>query len=268
MRDGIVCLAPDLDDVNEGFDIKSFDLLAEAETAHFWFVARNELIEYLVRTYAPNARRVLEIGCGTGFVLSALQRALAQGTIAGSELHSRGLAHARRRHSDAVELIQMDARKSGLTKALDLVGAFDVLEHIPEDEEVLSEIHRMLRPGGRLIATVPQHPALWSQSDDIAHHQRRYRMGELATKSRAAGFRIVYRTSFVVLTFPLMVASRLLSVFKKSKQDPYQVLEAEFQLSPRINAALLQALRLEHTLRRTGLPMPFGGSQVIVAERC
>lgn len=267
VRQGIVCLAPELDEVNEGFELHTFDLLAEIEPSHFWFVARNELIEDLVRTYAAHAGRVLEIGCGTGFVLEALKRALPKATIAGSELHSRGLKHARLRHQHGLELLQMDARQSGLSGALDLVGAFDVLEHIPEDEAVLAEIYRMLRPGGRLIATVPQHPALWSQSDDVAHHQRRYKIGELSTKAKAAGFRIVYTTSFVVLLLPLMAASRLLSMVKGGKADHDEVLEAEFRLSPSVNAALLKVCRIEYSLRRLGLWMPFGGSQVMIAER-
>lgn len=264
---GFVSLAPHLDDVSEGFDLKNFDLLPDLEAKHFWFVGRNELIGWLVRRYAPDAARALEIGCGTGFALYALRDALPRARLAGSELHSAGLLTARARHGESVELFQMDARKSGLVDAIDLIGAFDVLEHIPEDEAVLAEIRRMLKPGGIFIATVPQHPWAWSTTDDLAHHQRRYRIGELARKATAAGLEPVYQTSFTVLAFPLMVASRLVALMRRTPRTLEEQTAAEYVLSPTTSRAMLVLSRLEHVLRKLGLPMPFGGSQVLVARR-
>jgi SAM-dependent methyltransferase len=260
---GFAQLAAALDDTNEGFDLESFAALAAVSEGHFWFESRNELIRWLVRQYAPSARRVLEIGCGTGFVLSALRQALPAAKISGSELHSRGLVAARQRHGRSVELIQMDARHCHLMETLDLVGAFDVLEHVAEDSDVLSEIAHMLKPGGILIATVPQHPRLWSASDDRAHHQRRYRRGELAEKAHAAGLKPLYQSSFTTLAFPIMVAARLVPR-RRSRENL-----SEYQLRPHpaANWALLGLARLEHGLRRAGLPLPFGGSQILVACR-
>ena len=177
LLNGFVQLAPELDDVDEGFDLASFDRLREIEDDHFWFTTRNEMIVWLVERFAAQGGRALEIGCGTGYVLFAFRRALSSARLAGSELHSLGLVHARQRHGQAIELVQMDARHIGLSGALDLVGAFDVLEHIADDHRVLDEFYRVLKPGGVLIATVPQHPSLWSAADEVAHHQRRYRIG-------------------------------------------------------------------------------------------
>jgi SAM-dependent methyltransferase len=261
-----VQLAPDLDEVDEGFDLASYDGLRAIEDDHFWFKTRNEMIGWLVQRFAAQAGNALEIGCGTGYVLFALREALPSARLSGSELHSLGLLHARRRHGDAVELFQMDARHSGLCDALDLVGAFDVLEHIPDDGLVLGEIHRMLKPGGVLIATVPQHPWLWSVSDEVAHHQRRYRLSELADKASKAGFKIRYQTSFAALTLPLMAASRLGSRLSK-RRDSTESLDVETHVPRRLNTALKYVFRGEHLLRRLGLPLPLGGSQVIVASK-
>jgi SAM-dependent methyltransferase len=264
---GFPLLAPSLDDVNEGFDLESFPVLAAIEERNFWFESRNELIRWLVQRHAPRAERVLEIGCGTGFTLSALRQALPNARIAGSELHSMGLVTARQRHGNDVELIQMDARHCHLTEALDLVGAFDVLEHIPEDYFVLAEILRILKPGGILIATVPQHPWMWSTADDLALHQRRYRRGELARKARVVGLRPLYESSFTTLPFPLMMASRLLERVRTRKQSLAELSDSQFQMSPMSNGVLLGLARLEHVLRRAGVPLPFGGSQIFVAQR-
>jgi SAM-dependent methyltransferase len=265
-RDGFVQLAPQLDDVDEGFDLASYDTLSDIEDDHFWFTTRNEMIAWLVQRFAWQAGRALEIGCGTGYVLFALRRALPVARLSGSELHRLGLVHARRRHGEAIELFQMDARHSGLSDALDLIGAFDVLEHIAEDQSVLVEIYRMLKPGGILIATVPQHPWLWSTSDVVAHHQRRYRIGELAGKARNAGFTIRYQSSFAAVTLPLMMASRLRSRLS-NRGDPNDGLDVETKVPPGLNAALRFCLRAEHMFRRFGLPLPLGGSQVIVASK-
>jgi len=264
---GFVQLAAPLDETNEGFDLEGIEPLGTVEEDHFWFGNRNELVRWLVRRHAAAAQRVLEIGCGTGFVLAALRQALPAARITGSELHSRGLAAARRRHGEAVELIQMDARHCHLAETVDLVGAFDVLEHIPQDGDVLAEIARVLKPGGVLIATVPQHPWMWSTADDLAHHQRRYRRGELAGKARAAGLQPIYQSSFTTLAFPLMAAMRLVERLRPTKQSLAAISEIHLNVNPVVNRVLRGLGRLEQRLRRAGMPLPFGGSQVLVARR-
>jgi SAM-dependent methyltransferase len=241
--------------------LESFELLRRSEEGHFWFTTRNQLIEWLIRRYVPTAARAFEIGCGTGFVLKAFRSALPRTDIAGSELHSRGLIYALNRHLDHAELIQMDARQTFLSEVFELVGAFDVLEHIDEDELVLAEIYRMLRPKGVFIASVPQHPWLWSAVDEIGHHRRRYRRGELAAKARKIGFRIRYQTSFATLAFPMLVADRLRSGMRSDLKN------ADVTVPPVVNHFLIALFRVEHMLRRLGMPLPFGGSQIIVADK-
>ena len=265
---GLIRLAPHLDGTETGFDPGGFERLAAIEAGHFWFESRNELITWLVKRHLPAPARILEIGCGTGFVLGALRRSAPEARIAGSELHANGLAVARQRHGDHVELIQMDARAIGLRSVLDVACAFDVLEHIPEDEKVIDQMSQALRPGGVLMATVPQHPWLWSEADEIARHQRRYRMGELPAKLRAAGLEVVYRDSFVSLLLPLMAVSRLMARARGgAPTQESQPIEREFEVAPWLNSGLRAVQRLEHSLRRAGLRLPIGGSQVVVARK-
>jgi SAM-dependent methyltransferase len=267
VRDGFVRLAPEHDEGDLGYDPENFDFLETVESGHFWFRSRNTLIGWLVRKYAPHARRVMEIGCGTGFVLNALKDAIPGAEICGSELHSKGLVIARNRHGLSVELVQMDARRTGLSSAMDMVGAFDVLEHIEEDEAVLAECARMLRPGGVLIATVPQHRFMWSAQDEIAHHVRRYDRRELGRKAETAGLETVYQSSFVSLAFPLMAASRLLRGRGGGAASNRDKVEAEFKLPRLVNAMMLALQNAEHVLRRAGMRLPFGGSQILVARK-
>ena len=91
-----------------------------------------------------------------------------------------------------VTLFQMDARFVPFEEEFDVIGAFDALEHIKEDEDVLREIFRATKEGGGIILTVPQHPFLWSQMDEISHHYRRYTRRGLIDKVQRAGFEVVY----------------------------------------------------------------------------
>ena len=260
---GFLCFAPELLDRAEGFDPALFEMLARIEETNFWFVNRAHLIVALLRRHFPAARNILEIGCGTGSVLLALRRAMPKLRLAGSELNPRGLQIARKRLGDVL-LVQMDARRIPTCSEFDVIGAFDVIEHIKEDNAVLEQMHAALKPGGGLIVTVPQHRWLWSKTDDAAYHMRRYERGEMERKlgQAASGFRILRSTSYTSLLLPVMILSRLLRR-GRSEADPF----AELQVSGWLNRTLSSILWLEIGLTRSGLNWPIGGSRVIVAQR-
>lgn len=259
-------LAPDIVDSVTSYDPSLFNDLVRFEEAHFWFVNRARLIVGLLRKYFPNARNLLEIGCGTGSVLLAIRRAFPELDLTGSEQFPEALVLARRRLGEAVTLLQMDARRIPARGEFDVIGAFDVIEHIREDEQVLAQIHAALKPGGGAIVAVPQHPRLWSSADDIALHQRRYTRGELDLKIRSAGFRVLQSTSFNVLLLPLMVASRLIMNFR-ARPSLRTVAMAEFDVAPWVNRVLSGVLRLEVGLTSAGIRWPLGGSRIVVAQR-
>ena len=86
-----------------------------------------------------------------------------------------------------VDLFQREARQMPFVSEFDVIGAFDVLEHIVEDEAVLEQIFRATRPGGGILVTVPQHPFVRSANDEHSMHQRRYRRADLRRKVGRAG---------------------------------------------------------------------------------
>ena len=139
------------------------------------------------------------------FSVMAANRNIAR--LVGSELHPSGLAYARKRLPSGVEFVQMDARNIPAVGIFDLIGAFDVIEHIADDEAVLRGMRAATQTDGGTIIAVPQHPWLWSRADDIAYHQRRYRRGELEAKLRRNGFEILFSSSFTALLLPLMAAT-------------------------------------------------------------
>ena len=262
IREGIPILAPELEKEGAAFPSEAFAELAALEAGNFWFRARNELIAWALQRCFPGTQDYLEIGCGTGYVLARVAQELPKARLIGSEVFSSALSIAASRVASA-DFIQMDARRLPYTEAFDVVGAFDVLEHIQEDGDVLAEMFRVLRPGGGIIVTVPQHPWLWSAEDEYARHVRRYRRGELREKVSLAGFEVELETSFVTLLLPAMFASRA----SRRNSDRKAHALTELRLHPVIDRTLEGIMNLERRLIRIGLSFPLGGSLLLVARK-
>lgn len=245
---------------NEGFKEEFFADLIRLEADNFWFKSRNKLIIKALETYFPQARTLLEIGCGTGFVLAGIKKKHPELILSGSEIYSSGLALAGSRV--AGQFYQMDAKKIPFDHEFDVIGAFDMLEHVEEDVMVLQQMHKALAKGGGIIVTVPQHQFLWSHLDEYGCHVRRYQAKDLKGKIERAGFIIVKATSFVTLLLPFMILSR----YFKRRPNKIDIL-AELALPRPVNYLFEKCLEFEQLLLRTGLTLPMGGSLLIVAKK-
>lgn len=243
------------------FPPESFALLAEAEPRSFWFRSRNALVLWALRRWFAEARSILEIGCGTGFVLGAIAEAHPEVALTGAEAFPEALAYARRR-APAAELVTADARSLPWSDAFDVVCAFDVLEHIDADVTVLANMAAATRPGGGVLITVPQHPWLWSEPDSYAGHVRRYTRRELRAKLEGAGFHVEHLTSFVSLLLPVMVAARLRDRRRPADYDPV----AEIAPPARLDAVLQRVMDAERLLITAGVHLPAGGSLLAIAR--
>jgi SAM-dependent methyltransferase len=259
--DGYVVHAPELALASEGgFEHAEFDLLYSREARNFWFRGRNRLIVAALRRHCRAARRMLEIGCGTGFVLQGIGQAFPQLELAGSEIALAGLAFAKRRIPRAA-LFQMDARNIPYANEFDVIGAFDVLEHIEDDASAITAIFGALRPGGHAIFSVPQHMFLWSEQDRRARHFRRYGTRHLERALREAGFRIEMRTSFVTLLLPALYAAR------HARAENFGAASPELNLPAAVDRIFGWTLDLERRMIDLGIRLPTGGSQLIVASK-
>lgn len=262
-KDGFTAYSPDMAIEGDGFKSSYFSELAPLEETHFWFRARNQLIIWALKNYCANFNSCLEIGCGTGYVLSGIAKTFSKTKLHGSEIFTEGLSFAATR-LPAVDFMQMDARNIPFAEEFDAIGAFDVLEHIKEDELVLNQIYNALKPKGFAILTVPQHAWLWSPIDDYACHVRRYSASDLHFKLKNAGFNIARSTSFVTTLLPAMILSRL-----SKKNSSLTTLDAssELKIKPWLNAFFYQCLLAELALIKTGVNFPIGGSRLIIAKK-
>lgn len=253
--------SPELAYTEEGFKSEFFEFLFKIEENNFWFRSREHLILWAVKKYFTEAKSLFEIGCGTGFVLSGIERAFPDMKLFGSDINIKGLEFASERLKRS-ELIQMDARKIPFEKEFDVIGAFDVLEHIEDDEQVLMQMRKALKPRGVMLLTVPMHTWLWSPVDDYSCHVRRYSAKELRAKVEGAGFEILRSTSFVSSLLPVMWASRFAQ--KSFKRDVDAM--AESRISPWLNRIFEKILGAEVYMIRNGVNFALGGSRLIVAK--
>ncbi|MFN3448432.1 MAG: class I SAM-dependent methyltransferase [Roseococcus sp.] len=262
-QDGFALLAPALAAQGSDYDPAGFAALLAAEPWHFWFAPRARLLAGLIARHFPAAGSFLEVGCGTGYVTGVIARARPWRRVLGAEVSADGLAHAARLLPPEVELMQMDAREMPFRAAFDVIGCFDVLEHIEQDQEVLHAFAAALRPGGGVVLAVPQHMWLWSGADEHAQHKRRYARGELEGRCRAAGLEVVASLSYNSVTLPLMLASRLMP-----RRGVRETGAADELSPPRwLNAILRAALQAEVAASLAGLHLPLGGSRVVVARK-
>jgi SAM-dependent methyltransferase len=235
--------------------------LNRLQETSFWYRSRNRLITQLASRHFRHAQSVIEIGCGTGYVLSALRAGLPSSRLVGGDVSSRALYYAGKRALPNVDLIQMDICAIPSVAEFDLVCAFDVLEHVEDDEATLARFHRGLRPGGGILLSVPQHPLLWSEADVFKGHKRRYRRGELDDKCRRAGFELLASTSFVTSLLPAMLLQRLGAAYR-SHYDPM----AEHALPGWCGRLFEWSLDAEARAIGLGLSLPVGGSRFVAAR--
>jgi SAM-dependent methyltransferase len=191
--------------------------LAELEDRHWWYTERRHLLERAVQGLPPGV--ALDVGAAGGGNTRVLQRlgwrscALEYGVDGAQVASERGLSVVR---GDATAL----PIRSG---SLDLVVAFDVLEHIVDDGAAAAEIYRSLRPGATFLVAVPCDPKLWSAHDDAVDHVRRYTRTTLTKLLIDADFALVSLTSWNVLLRPIVALRRKSAVGSDLEELPRPV---------------------------------------------
>ena len=165
----------------------------------------------------PNTGSFLEVGCAGAYVLKALADANPEMHVTGADIFTEGLKEAKYRMGDRAAFIQTNATELSYSEEFDVIGAFDVIEHITDDVDALQEIHKALKPGGGVMITVPRHMFLWSAADTTAHHKRRYSGAQLRKTVTDAGFHILRQLSFGMITLPIQYISRRFLLTKSDK---------------------------------------------------
>ena len=235
-----------------------YEAMAEHDERHWWYRARREVVAALIEraVQPPKNARLLEIGCGTGHNLAMLGKFGEVDALEVDDI-ARGMAEDRLGRS---VLSAPLPELAGLPDdRYDVVAALDVIEHIPDDKGALEGIARVLKPGGKLVMTVPAHQWMWSAHDVVNHHQRRYSKSGLKRLIEGSPLKLDSIGYLNSLLFPVAMAQRLAS--KISGKD-----DANLAPPPEpINQALERVFAAERRVIGR-VPLPPGLSLFAVAS--
>jgi len=185
-------------------DQAAYRQFLELERTHWWFRGRRSVYFGLLRSHLAGRRprRVLDLGCGMGGFLPGLAEICDE--VYPSDISVEGLERCAERG------FPMGSVSSGYALpyadgSFDLVCMFDAIEHIPDDNRVMREVQRVLKPGGLVLVTVPAYQFLYANNDRVAQHQRRYTRPRLTAVFEQAGLEVERNTHSNVFLFPLIL---------------------------------------------------------------
>lgn len=246
------------------FEISVF--FEKVERRHFWHVSRRELIHMIIRDLLKdrnNSGSMIELGCGNGSVARYLEEKKI--SVEGGDGSLDCLRMCRQKTKMA--LYHIDCNRTPFPdETYDVVGAFDLLEHLENEDVALKEINRVCKKGGLAIITVPAKKCLWSNFDIFFGHKKRYEKEELAKAVTAAGFTIKRITYFMAIIFPIIWAMRCFFGRKRYRKEEFW---SNFQLTktiPVLNEVILCITAIEKILLKKA-NLPFGASLICVAQK-
>ena len=193
-----------------------WDAIARVERRHWWFRGRRELVTNVLLQHRERGASVLDVGCGTGFVLERLAEQFdAWGCEPDPAVRARATEAIRSRILPGAtdDLAAVHGRRYAAVTLL------DVLEHLDDDVAALQQVRSVLEPGGVVLITVPALPLLWTSHDDRNSHRRRYTRKSLRRVIAAAGMTATTLSYVNARLFPLALATRLLSRITRSRSN-------------------------------------------------
>jgi SAM-dependent methyltransferase len=235
-----------------------YDRMAAHDSTHWWYRARRDILADYIDRYAdlPKDAKILEIGCGTGHNLPMLA---AFGEVDAIEIDPAAREIASQRLGKPVGAAPLPELTGVAPGSYDMIAVLDVVEHVEQDVAALKAMAERLKPGGKILITVPAHQWMWSAHDVVNHHKRRYSKATLTAALRQAGLGWKKLGYFNSLLFPAAVAARIAGKLR-GKDDSDDSPPAK-----PLNTAFEAIFRLERGLLGR-VPLPPGLSLILLAE--
>lgn len=220
---------------------------------YWWYRARTELLRAALGEFLGTPARVLDVGSADGPSVSWMRGTEARIAV---DLDPRGLAPGSGVCASALALPFAD-------DVFDVVSAFDVIEHCEPEARAVEELARVLRPGGRLLASVPAYRWAWTDHDARAGHHRRYTRPRLIAALEAVGLDVRRSTYGFAAVFPMFAAERGARRLRRRASAGQEGLP---QVSPVLDRVLTGLSMAEARLLRRH-DLPFGSSVFVAAEK-
>jgi len=260
------------------YESLGFDILARMQSEHFWYIGRHRFLSEAVRRQLSNRRqglncRVIDLGGGCGGWLASLAREerfqAAELALADSSEHA--LRFSETVLPKGIQRYQIDLMDLQFDNCWDIAFLLDVLEHLPDHETALRQIHAALTTDGLLFVTVPALQAFWTWNDDAVNHQRRYCRGDFNRLADRCGFELLDARYFMFLLSPLVLASRWLSKgahdSKMPEEEKAKLLASTHATPHPVINGLLAGIFASETPLGHHLKFPWGTSLLAVMKK-
>lgn len=188
---------------------EQFQVNFDTELSHWWFVARREILGRLIAGVLPPDAdaTIIDVGCGTGGNIGALANRYR---CIGIDPSSEAIQLAQERFPQVHFVCGHAPDDLGsLAAEASLFLLTDVLEHVPDDFELLSKVLAAARPGCHVLVTVPADMSLWSGHDESHGHYRRYDPARLARVWQDLPVTVLLESHFNSRLYPAIKLARL-----------------------------------------------------------
>lgn len=235
----------------------------ELESTYWWHKAKRHLVKSIITRMKIDTHnsKLLDVGCGTGKFLEEMNTWNSWGELIGLDGSDEALKFTKKRKVANVKKADLEKEIPLKDNSIDIITSLDVVEHIENDQHLVREFNRVLKPGGSLIITVPAHQWLWTYWDDILGHKRRHNQASVEALMKQANLKVEWISYFYSYLLPIACVFRLI----KSKTNKEN--SSDFVALPDwINRLLISFAEAETALIKY-TKVPFGLSVVCVARK-
>lgn len=235
-----------------------YERMAALEETMWWYHGLHANVVHALRKHAPNAGRILDAGCGTGGTLKAIGQHFPQARLSGLDIAAQACEFTRAKTGASVSVGSVDALPYA-DGAFDALVSCDVLGYRIDLDAALAGFHRVLAPKGICVLNLAAYQWMLSYHDVAVGQVRRFTRADATGLLREQGFRVIFASYWNTLLFPMMMVRR--------KLFPAPAASDVTPFHPVVNEVFQACVSIESGLLRAGVPLPFGGSVFIVAQR-
>jgi len=239
-----------------------YEYMFNIEENFWWYAGMRRIADTLLAELLDaNGLKILDAGCGTG--MNLVHFGNAGHSTFGFDFSSEALSRARRRGLGKLAR----ASVTGIPyppEAFDLAYSFEVIDEVVNIESALSELNRVLKPGGYLLLRLPAFDWLRSSHDDDIGTLHRFTLAEMKEKLTQSGFAVQRATYANCLLFPLVALRRLLKRVGIGSGTDTKPMPAGLQW---LDPIFLSTLKIEAAILRAGGSLPFGLSAIVLAKK-
>lgn len=227
---------------------------------YWWYQVRSNLLHSALAESVGDCRRILDVGSADGPSVEWLHE---HGSVISLDIDPRGLRTPR---AVCGSILRLPFRSD----TFDLVSAFDVIEHCAPDVDAVREVARVLRPGGRMLISVPAYRWAWSAHDVANGHEHRYTRSRVVDVVERAGLSVRRATYAFTAVFPFFAAERLarkvVGKLARKTVGPADIVSVP-RLPPTVESMMRSLTRFDHHALRRGWDLPFGSSILVAAVK-